>query len=449
MSEERSPEAVIAELRGEVEGLKARFTAPIVCMCGSTRFKQAWISENARLTGKGNIVLAVGLWGHHQQIAPTPEQKIELDALHKCKIDLCDWVWVLDVGGYIGESTRSEINYALALGKCVRYLSMGFPDYEEPKDEVLQRAETAEARERRLHEALELSAVDTCSLHCPSTWKTGNNPPHSEKCRKVRAALSASPEPPVVKQSVTTEPKPASAEAADTGTQDDQIDPAVVDAIRRRIDASGLTPSGFADAMNALTPEQIRAAAGVCLCNVYAEPQSEPAPNCPVHEIRRDAPDAKHMEMARKLVANANPSPRDMFVYPALIAAALAEVERDALRDEKKDFCERLTGEARRMLDCRIADQRSQLDALEGKYLAERTARQEAERKLAEAGKVTARRCAEIAKVRDEGPGGDVAADIATQISREFLEPEPERDLVAAFDELFGCNRATLAKETV
>jgi hypothetical protein len=107
---------------------------PIVCICGSTRFKQSWIAENARLTGERNIVLAVGLWGHHERKYPDAETKKMLDELHLRKIDLCDWVWVLDVGGYIGESTRNEIAYAEAHGKVVRYLSKEFPCYVEPID---------------------------------------------------------------------------------------------------------------------------------------------------------------------------------------------------------------------------------------------------------------------------------------------------------------------------
>jgi hypothetical protein len=116
------------------EKAERRFTAPVVCICGSTKFKQAWIAENARLTGEGNIVLAVGLWGHHERIFPDTETKTRLDDLHKRKIDLCNWVWVLDIGGYVGESTRSEIAYAEKLGRPVRRLSLEFPDYVEPSD---------------------------------------------------------------------------------------------------------------------------------------------------------------------------------------------------------------------------------------------------------------------------------------------------------------------------
>jgi hypothetical protein len=127
-----------------VQELGARFTAPVVCMCGSTRFKQTWISENARLTSEGNIVLAVGLWGHHERVFPDKETKARLDDLHKRKIDLCDWVWVLDVGGYIGESTTGEIGYAARKGKPVRYLSQEFHGYAEPVDPMQARLAQAE-----------------------------------------------------------------------------------------------------------------------------------------------------------------------------------------------------------------------------------------------------------------------------------------------------------------
>jgi hypothetical protein len=137
-----------------INSFQARFTAPIVCMCGSTKFKQAWIAENARLTQEGNIVLAVGLWGHHERKYPSPDVKAKLDDLHKRKIDLCDWVWVLDVNGYIGESTRSEIAYAEALGRPVRYLSREFLGYVEPIDELAQQLAESQRREKAAREAL-------------------------------------------------------------------------------------------------------------------------------------------------------------------------------------------------------------------------------------------------------------------------------------------------------
>jgi hypothetical protein len=118
----------------ELARLKQTQSVPIVCICGSTKFKQTWIFENARLTGEGNIVLAVGLWGHYERQFPDEKTKAFFGDLHKRKIDLCDWVWILDVDGYVGESTRSEIEYAEKHNKPVRFLSKEFPDYKEPID---------------------------------------------------------------------------------------------------------------------------------------------------------------------------------------------------------------------------------------------------------------------------------------------------------------------------
>lgn len=95
----------------------------IVCLCGSTRFKEAFEEAEKRLTLQGKIVLTVGFFGHRDPEGfPDPETKARLDALHKRKIDLADRVLVLNVGGYVGESTVSEIRYARRTGKPVEYL---------------------------------------------------------------------------------------------------------------------------------------------------------------------------------------------------------------------------------------------------------------------------------------------------------------------------------------
>lgn len=99
----------------------------IVCLCGSTRFYQAFQEVNYRLTMSGVIVLSVGFYPHNPQVhgetvGCTPEQKKVLDELHFRKIDLADEVHVLNVGGYIGESTRNEIEYATKLNKPISYL---------------------------------------------------------------------------------------------------------------------------------------------------------------------------------------------------------------------------------------------------------------------------------------------------------------------------------------
>mgnify|MGYP003310180827 CR=1 FL=1 len=95
----------------------------VVTLCGSTRFKDEYLAVQKRLTLEGNIVISVGLFGHSgDDEVWTEGTKAMLDDMHKRKIDMADEIFVINVGGYIGESTRSEIDYALANGKAVKYL---------------------------------------------------------------------------------------------------------------------------------------------------------------------------------------------------------------------------------------------------------------------------------------------------------------------------------------
>jgi hypothetical protein len=96
---------------------------PIVTLCGSTRFKEQFLEAQKRLTLEGNIVITVGLFGHSgDQEVWTEGTKEMLDDMHKRKIDMADSIYVINVGGYIGESTRSEIEYAKQNGKGIQYL---------------------------------------------------------------------------------------------------------------------------------------------------------------------------------------------------------------------------------------------------------------------------------------------------------------------------------------
>ena len=98
---------------------------PVITLCGSTRFKDQFLEAQKRLTLKGNIVISVGLFGHSgDEEVWTPGTKEMLDNMHKRKIDMADAIYVINVGGYIGSSTRSEIEYADATGKVVRYLEV-------------------------------------------------------------------------------------------------------------------------------------------------------------------------------------------------------------------------------------------------------------------------------------------------------------------------------------
>ena len=101
----------------------------VVTLCGSTRFKDQFMEIQKRLTLEGNIVISVGLFGHagDQEVwdgmdeGTLSKTKEMLDDMHKRKIDMADEIYVINVGGYIGDSTRSEIQYAEEHGKTVRY----------------------------------------------------------------------------------------------------------------------------------------------------------------------------------------------------------------------------------------------------------------------------------------------------------------------------------------
>ena len=97
--------------------------AKIVTLCGSTRFKEQFEEMNRVLTLMGHIVLAPGAFGHADGLEIPWAKKEELDALHLEKIRMSDAVYVIDVDGYVGDSTRAEVAYALSRGVPVSYWS--------------------------------------------------------------------------------------------------------------------------------------------------------------------------------------------------------------------------------------------------------------------------------------------------------------------------------------
>lgn len=107
----------------------------VITLCGSTRFKAEFMEMQKRLTLDGNIVISVGLFGHsgdnevweNMDEGTLTKTKEMLDDIHKRKIDMSDEIFVINVGGYIGESTKSEIEYAKRHGKTVRYLEEFHP----------------------------------------------------------------------------------------------------------------------------------------------------------------------------------------------------------------------------------------------------------------------------------------------------------------------------------
>ena len=97
----------------------------VITLCGSTKFKDEFIKAQKELTLKGNIVLTVGSFGHadgEYNIIITEDLKIMLDDMHKRRIDMSDEIFVINKDGYIGSSTKSEIEYAKKTGKKINYL---------------------------------------------------------------------------------------------------------------------------------------------------------------------------------------------------------------------------------------------------------------------------------------------------------------------------------------
>ncbi len=102
----------------------------VITLCGSTRFKDQFMEAQKKLTLEGNIVISVGLFGHSgdQEVWENMDEgtltktKEMLDDMHKRKIDMADSIYVINAGGYIGDSTKSEIAYAKAHDKEVIYL---------------------------------------------------------------------------------------------------------------------------------------------------------------------------------------------------------------------------------------------------------------------------------------------------------------------------------------
>ena len=102
----------------------------VITLCGSTKFEEEFMKTQNELTLKGNIVLSVGGFAHSRdsELWKNMDEKTRiktkemLDDIHKRKIDMADEIFVINVHGYIGESTKSEIEYAKKTGKVVNYL---------------------------------------------------------------------------------------------------------------------------------------------------------------------------------------------------------------------------------------------------------------------------------------------------------------------------------------
>ena len=102
--------------------------AKVITLCGSTKFEAEFAEVNQRLTMDGYVVISLGMFSlrdlpDYDWTADCSDLKGRLGAMHFQKIRMADEVYIVDPGGYVGESTRREIAYAESLGKPVRYLS--------------------------------------------------------------------------------------------------------------------------------------------------------------------------------------------------------------------------------------------------------------------------------------------------------------------------------------
>ena len=94
----------------------------IITLCGSIKFKDEFMRVQEKLTLDGNIVLTPNFFNNIKKEEIDLETKKMLDEMHKQKIDMSDEIYVINVGGYIGESTKNEIKYAKEKGKRISYL---------------------------------------------------------------------------------------------------------------------------------------------------------------------------------------------------------------------------------------------------------------------------------------------------------------------------------------
>jgi hypothetical protein len=129
------PALLVATHRDEIlvlfdqyaEGIRKEDGFPkIICLCGSTRFVNTFNEWRQKLTLEWKIVLSIEIVTTQSEEQDPQHSNLEtkemLDKLHLRKIDLADEVMILNVSGYIGESTAKEIIYAESVGKPITYL---------------------------------------------------------------------------------------------------------------------------------------------------------------------------------------------------------------------------------------------------------------------------------------------------------------------------------------
>jgi hypothetical protein len=94
----------------------------VITLCGSTKFKKEFHETANKLTKEGNIILMPHCYDHADNEILSDEMKQMMVNMHLQMIDMSDGIFVINVDGYIGESTASEIEYAVNAGKTIDLL---------------------------------------------------------------------------------------------------------------------------------------------------------------------------------------------------------------------------------------------------------------------------------------------------------------------------------------
>ena len=99
----------------------------MITLCGSMRFREEFERLDAELTLAGHVVLTPTAFAPSREL--TAEERARLGRIHLQKVAMADEVLIVNVGGYVGESTRREIAHARSRGVAVRYLEPHASDY--------------------------------------------------------------------------------------------------------------------------------------------------------------------------------------------------------------------------------------------------------------------------------------------------------------------------------
>ena len=98
-----------------------------VTICGSMRFSQE-MKEIAFMLESRHGLNVLQCTYNEQGVKITPDMLENLEQAHFVKISLSDWIYVVDIGHYIGDAVRKEIAYAEEHGKKVVFHSSGLYD---------------------------------------------------------------------------------------------------------------------------------------------------------------------------------------------------------------------------------------------------------------------------------------------------------------------------------